>query len=285
MLLRMNRTFRNAFGLSKLQFSWSAHLPIRMLTTVTQEKGVRRIVLNNPKKRNALSLEMIETLHQNLVKGNDSSLRCIILSAEGPAFSSGHDLKELTKETGCSQHEKVFGACSNLMVTLQKLPVPVIAQVRGIAAAAGCQLVASCDIVVASEKSTFSTPGATVGLFCSTPGVAVARAVPRKMASYMLLTGIPISADEALKCGLVSKVVPEDQLEGETQRIAEAICRLSYPVIALGKSFFYKQIEMDQSSAYRNAEAVMVNNLRLEEAQEGISAFFQKRLPSWRNAR
>lgn len=254
------------------------------LTTVTEERGVRQIILNNPKKRNALSLAMLERLHDNLTSGTEKdSLRCIVLKSSGSVFSSGHDLKEL-KQSNEEGRQKIFGKCSDLMVGIRKIPVPVIAQVNGLAAAAGCQLVASCDIVIATSKSQFSTPGASVGLFCSTPGVAVSRAVPQKVASYMLFTGNNISAQEALQSGLVSKVVTEEEIEQETSALVETILKKSRSVLALGKEFFYQQLREDITSAYQKGSEVMVDNLSLDEAHEGISAFFEKRNPVWQHS-
>ncbi|RUS73375.1 hypothetical protein EGW08_018853, partial [Elysia chlorotica] len=211
------------------------------------------------------------------------SLRVIILKATGRVFSAGHDLKELTPEAGRDHHEEVFSTCTSVMNLIQDLEVPVIAQVTGLATAAGCQLVATCDIAVASENSQFATPGVNVGLFCTTPGVAVGRSVPRKVAMEMLFTGHPISAQDALLHGLVSKVVPEEDVERETMKIAERICETSKRVSALGKASFYAQMSLDRRNAYRMAERVMVNNLALEDGKEGISAFIQKRKPVWDN--
>ncbi|XP_059581755.1 enoyl-CoA hydratase domain-containing protein 3, mitochondrial isoform X2 [Alligator mississippiensis] len=202
-------------------------------------------------------------------------------SAEGPVFSSGHDLKELSSEQDTKHHAEVFETCAEVMTLLQKLPVPVIAQVNGLATAAGCQLVASCDIAVASEKSRFATPGVNIGLFCSTPAVAVGRSLPRKVALEMLFTGEPISAQEALLHGLLSRVVPEDKLEEETMKIARKICETSRSVVALGKATFYKQMAQDLEAAYRMTSQVMVDNLALKDGQEGIEAFIQKRKPVW----
>lgn len=253
------------------------------LTRVTEERGVRNIILNNPKKRNALSLAMLKRLHDNLTSETEKdSLRCIVLKSSGPVFSSGHDLKEL-KQSNEDGRSKIFAKCSELMVSIRKVPVPVIAQVNGLAAAAGCQLVASCDVVIATSKSQFSTPGASVGLFCSTPGVAVSRAVPQKVASYMLFTGNSISAQEALQSGLVSKVVTEEEIEQETNELIEAILKKSRSVLALGKEFFYQQLREDIVSAYQKGSEVMVDNLSLVEAHEGISAFFEKRNPVWQH--
>lgn len=226
---------------------------------------------------------MLDTLKSNLLHNVDSNLRVIILSANGGVFSSGHDLKELTKDHGKDYHEKVFHRCTEVMTLVQDIPVPVIAQVNGLATAAGCQLVASCDIAVASTKSQFATPGVNIGLFCSTPGVALARAVPRKIALEMLFTGNPITAEEALKHGLLSKAVPEEKLEEEVNSIAEKIVSLSQPVLAMGKSCFYSHVTKTRDQAYVVAESAMVENLELYDGQEGINAFIEKRKPTWKN--
>ncbi|KAM9495655.1 enoyl-CoA hydratase domain-containing protein 3, mitochondrial [Clarias gariepinus] len=255
------------------------------LTIRQQEDGIRRIILNDPKKRNALSLALLTSLQENILTGiDDKDLRVIIISAQGLVFSSGHDLKELTSAQGRDYHTRVFSVCSEVMSLIQDLPVPVIAMVNGIATAAGCQLVASCDIAVATDKSSFATPGVNVGLFCSTPGVAIGRAVPRKIAMEMLFTGRPITAQEALLHGLVSKVVPEECLEEETLAIARRICESSRPVVALGKAAFQRQMAQGRDAAYATAAAVMVDNLALRDGQEGIRAFLEKRRPLWTNS-
>lgn len=252
------------------------------LTVREQSDGIRRIILNNPKKRNALSLSMLESLRENLLTDVDSDdLRVIILSARGPVFSSGHDLKELTSAQGREYHTRVFQTCSEVMTLIQDLPVPVVAMVNGVATAAGCQLVASCDVAVATEQSTFATPGVNIGLFCSTPAVALGRAVPRKVAMEMLLTGTPITARDALLHGLVSKVVPEERLEAETLAIARRVCQASRPVVALGKATFQRQMAQGRNAAYATASKVMVENLALRDGQEGIRAFIEKRKPVW----
>ncbi|XP_026183008.1 enoyl-CoA hydratase domain-containing protein 3, mitochondrial [Mastacembelus armatus] len=252
------------------------------LTMRQQNGGIRRIILNNPKKRNALSLSMLESLRENIQTDADSDdLRVIIISAKGPVFSSGHDLKELTSAQGQDHHTKVFQTCAEVMTLIQNLPVPVIAMVNGVATAAGCQLVASCDIAVATEKSSFATPGVNVGLFCSTPAVAIGRAVPRKVAMEMLFTGTPISAHDALLHGLISKVVPEERLEEETLAIAQRVSQVSRPVVALGKATFYRQMAQGLDAAYATACKVMVDNLALRDGQEGIRAFVEKRKPVW----
>ncbi|OXB77724.1 UNVERIFIED_CONTAM: hypothetical protein H355_011988 [Colinus virginianus] len=252
------------------------------LTLRRQEGGVRNVVLNNPAKRNALSLSMLRALKEDLLHDVKSKeLRVIVISAEGPVFCSGHDLKELSTQDDVKHHAQVFEMCAEVMTLIQRLPVPVIAKVNGLATAAGCQLVASCDIAVASEKSRFATPGVNIGLFCSTPAVALGRSLPRKVALEMLFTGEPLSAHEALMHGLISKVVPEDKLEEETSRISHKICQSSKSVLALGKATFYRQMAQDLDTAYKITSQVMVDNLTLRDGQEGIEAFIQKRKPVW----
>lgn len=253
------------------------------LTLRQQQDGIRRIILNDPRKRNALSLSMLESLRGHLTDAHTPDLRVIIISARGPVFSSGHDLKELTSAQGRQHHSRVFQTCSEVMTLIQDLPVPVIAMVNGVATAAGCQLVASCDVAVATEKSTFATPGVNVGLFCSTPGVAIGRALPRKVAMEMLLTGRPLSAQDALLHGLVSKVVSEERLEDETLAIARRVCESSRPVVALGKAVFHRQMAEGRDAAYARASAAMVENLALRDGQEGVRAFLEKRKPVWSN--
>lgn len=254
------------------------------LTRVRQQDGIRNIILSNPQKRNALSLAMLKSLQNDILhEAKNPELKVIVISAEGSVFSSGHDLKELTEERGQGYHAEVFQSCAEVMMLIQRLPVPVIAMVNGLATAAGCQLVASCDIALASDTSSFATPGVNVGLFCSTPGVALGRAVPRKVALEMLFTGEPISAQEALRHGLLSRVVPAAQLEEETLRVARKIASLSRPVLALGKATFYRQLSQDLSTAYHLTSQTMVDNLALPDGQEGIQAFLQKRKPNWRH--
>ncbi|XP_071958591.1 enoyl-CoA hydratase domain-containing protein 3, mitochondrial-like [Antedon mediterranea] len=253
-------------------------------TISSLENGIKKIFLNDLKKRNALSLSMLNSLKSDLLEdAENEELRVIILSSAGPVFCSGHDLKELTSKEGRDYHTQVFDRCSEVMMLVQDIPVPVIAQVQGLATAAGCQLVASCDIAVAADNSRFATPGVNVGLFCSTPGVALGRAVPRKVAMEMLFTGEPITAEVALRHGLVSRVVPEAELEEQTLQIAQKICKASRSVTALGKACFNGQMTKDRNSAYRQASQVMVENLGLRDGQEGIDAFIKKRKPEWQH--
>lgn len=254
------------------------------LTIVSHENGVRKITLNNPAKRNALSLAMIQSLKQDVFDNiDDINLRCIILESKGPVFSSGHDLKELL-QSNQKRREDIFNNCSELMINLQKVPVPVIAVVNGLAAAAGCQLIASCDITLASTKSQFSTPGASVGLFCSTPGIAVSRNVPLKVASYMLFTGNNLNAHEALQCGLVSKILEEKELDKLVEDVVESIQSKSRHVLAVGKKFFYEQMKLNLDVAYSYGSQVMVKNLSDQDAEEGINAFFSKKPPKWHHS-
>jgi len=245
--------------------------------------GAKNIIMCAPKTRNSLSMEMLHRLHGEIssdVIGKE--VRSIVLRGEGKAFSAGHNLKEMTVQEGSQYHQQIFDACNRLMLAMAKSPVPVIAVVDGVAAAAGCQLVAMCDIAVATQKSSFSVPGSAVGIFCSTPGIPLARMVPRKTSAYMLMTGNPISAEEALRTGLISKMAADSEsLEAEVGSICEAIASKPRGVVALGKRFFYKQLEMGLSEALQEGGQVMVDNLKYRDAQEGIAAFKEKRKPVW----
>jgi len=244
--------------------------------------GATVLTLNNPKKANALSYDMLCAIEKNIQSASEDKLtRAIIIKSEGKVFSAGHDLRELTTERGKEFHAMVFEKCSDVMKMVQDIPVPIIAQVSGLATAAGCQLVASCDIAVAAESARFATPGVHVGLFCSTPAVAIGRCIPRKVAMEMLLTGEPISAQEALLYGLVSRVVPDDQLEMATMTLAQKICTKSKTVIALGKLVFNRQMADSRDGAYCFATDAMVENAKLVDCQEGINAFIEKRKPKW----
>jgi enoyl-CoA hydratase/carnithine racemase len=244
--------------------------------------GIALLTLNYPEKRNALSQAMLTALAERLQQvADDRMARVVILAASGKVFSSGHDLRELSGSS-TADCTSLFSLCSKVMQSIRKLPQPVIAQVQGLATAAGCQLVASCDLVVASEDAAFATPGVKIGLFCTTPAVALVRAVPVKKAMEMLLTGEPISAREAERLGLVNRVVPAERLAEQTLALAKKIAQASSPVIALGKQAFYEQLPRELSAAYAGAEAVMVKNASLPDAQEGMSAFLEKRAPVWR---
>jgi len=240
------------------------------------------VTLNRPERRNALSLAMIEELTRCFRDiGADAEVRVAILRANGPAFSAGHDIGEMV---GCEGafHRRLFEACTALMETLQGIPQPVIAQVHGIATAAGCQLVASCDLAIAAEEARFATPGVKIGLFCSTPMVALSRAVGARRAMEMLLTGEAISAHEAQAAGLVNRVVPAVELPAAAKAMAAKIAAMSPTVIALGKAAFYRQLQMPQPLAYDYAQDVMSMNAGAADAQEGMKAFLEKRPPVWR---
>ena len=245
------------------------------------EDGIGFVTLNRPEKRNALSLnlmaEMIGLLQD--VRKNEE-FRVLIIRAAGPVFSSGHDLSEM-KEGNVVSYRGVFGACTEMMEAIRNLPQPVIAQVQGMATAAGCQLVAACDLAVASREARFATPGVRIGLFCHTPQVPLSRAVGRKRALEMLFTGRPISAEEAERYGLVNRVVPPEKLAEETLNLAKHIAQASPLTLALGKQSFYRQIEAEESGAYEYAKEMMALNALAEDAREGISAFLEKRPPKW----
>lgn len=243
--------------------------------------GVAVISLTNPQKRNVLSSSVLEALEFHLADiATDPKARVVVIRSEGPVFSSGHDLNELVNGDA-EDYTAVFDACTRVMEAIRLLPKPVIAQVQGLATAAGCQLVATCDIAVAADNAAFATPGVQIGLFCTTPGVAVARSVMPKKAMEMLLTGKPISAQEALEFGLISRIAPAYELEEQVSELARQIASASAHTLALGKAAFYQQIEMDRPSAYQFAGKVMVDNLLADDAKEGISAFLEKRQPVW----
>ncbi|PDW01491.1 enoyl-CoA hydratase [Candidatus Viridilinea mediisalina] len=239
------------------------------------------ITMNRPSRRNALSLEHMEELIDAFrVVGRRGDVGAVILRGAGPAFCAGHDLSEMQGRSP-EFYRHLFDTCVVLMETIQAIPHPVIAQVHGMATAAGCQLAATCDIVLAAEDARFATPGVRIGLFCSTPMVALSRAVPPKKAIEMLLTGDPITADEARAFGLVTRVVPADQLEDATLTIGTKIAGASAAVVGLGKQAFYRQINMPQHQAYAYTKEVMSFNATFADAQEGISAFLEKRVPQW----
>ena len=243
--------------------------------------GIAVLTLTNPKKRNVLSSRTLAALEEWLDWiAKDPDARVVVIRSEGPVFSSGHDLNELVNGDE-EDYTAVFDACTRVMEGIRLLPKPVIAQVQGLATAAGCQLVATCDIAVAADTAAFATPGVQIGLFCTTPGVAVARSVMPKKAMEMLLTGRPISAQEALDFGLISRIAPADELEEQVMDLAKQIASASAHTLALGKAAFYQQIEMDRPSAYQFASKVMVDNLQADDAKEGISAFLEKRSPVW----
>jgi enoyl-CoA hydratase/carnithine racemase len=243
---------------------------------------VARLTMNRPEKRNALSLaHMLELIHCLKAIGESKEAQVVILAGEGPTFCAGHDLSEMVGRDP-EFYRRLFDVCCELMETVQAIPQPVIAKVHGVATAAGCQLVAACDLVVASEDARFATPGVRIGLFCSTPMVALSRAVGQKKAMEMLLTGDFISAAEALSEGLVNRVVPADELDSETQRLAAKIAEASPLVVGVGKRAFYRQIEMPVEQAYAYTREIMSFNASFADAQEGICAFLEKRKPEWK---
>ena len=246
------------------------------------EDNIALVTLNWPQRRNALSLALMQELIDCLSEiESQRDLRAVILAANGSVFSAGHDLSEMVGRD-ISEHRRLFDVCTELMEKLQSIPQPVIAEVQGIATAAGCQLVATCDLAIASEDAAFATPGVRIGLFCTTPMVALSRAIGRKRALEMLLTGELVDAHRAADWGLVNRVVAADRLRAETRQLAGRIAQASDMVVALGKRAFYKQIDLDQPKAYAYAKEVMSTNALAHDAQEGISAFLEKRTPCWR---
>jgi enoyl-CoA hydratase/carnithine racemase len=246
------------------------------------DETVALVTMNRPKKRNALSLDHMQELIACLKAiGEAGETPVVVLRGNGPGFCAGHDLSEMVgREPAFYRH--LFDVCCELMETIQSIPQPVIAQVHGIATAAGCQLAATCDLVLASEDARFATPGVKIGLFCSTPMVALSRAVGQKKAMEMLLTGEFVSAEEALAEGLVNKVVPAEELEAETRKLAEKIAEASPLVVGIGKQAFYRQLEMPSQQAYAYTKEVMSFNASFADAQEGICAFLEKRKPEWK---
>ena len=248
---------------------------------VAREGPVAVVTLHRPQRRNALSLGLMRELIRCLAEiGRDRETRAVILAAAGKVFCSGHDIAEMTGR-GLNQYREVFDVCTELMNSLQAIPQPVIAEVQGPATAAGCQLVAACDLAIAAEEAWFATPGVKIGLFCTTPMVALTRAIGRKHALEMLLTGEPVGAAVAAEWGLINRAVPAPELPAETRKLAARVAEASSLVIALGKQAFYTQIDLDQPKAYAYAKEVMSMNALAADAQEGMCAFLEKRLPAW----
>lgn len=254
------------------------------MVRVTREGGVARLTLNRGDRFNPLSSAMIAALSGALDDiAADSQVGVVVIAAEGRGFCAGHDLKEMRAHgADHAWQRRLFDDCSRMMVRLTDLPQPVIARVHGIATAAGCQLVSMCDLAVAADTATFALPGVSIGVFCSTPAVGVARNVGRKRAMELLLTGAPIDATTALDWGLVNRVVPSAQLDAEVRRLTDAILARSAATIRLGKSAFYQQIERPLAAAYDVTSETMACNMALDDAAEGIDAFLQKRPPVWR---
>jgi enoyl-CoA hydratase/carnithine racemase len=260
--------------------------PILLRETVG---SIAVLTLNRPSSRNSLSEAMIGELHAALDDiGSDTSVRAVVIAANGPAFSAGHDMKELTArrsdaDRGRAYFAQMMNACSAMMQAVVNLPKPVVAAVQAIATAAGCQLVASCDLAIASEAASFATPGVDIGLFCSTPMVALSRNVPRKQAMEMLLTGEPINAATARDIGLVNRVVAAGTERDAAIELAQKVALKSAYTIKLGKAAFYRQAEMSLADAYRYAAEVMTENMMARDAEEGIGAFIEKREPKWQD--
>jgi enoyl-CoA hydratase/carnithine racemase len=249
--------------------------------------GILRLTLDYPARRNALGEGMMATLQAALdAAATDASIKVVVIAATGPAFCAGHDLKEMSQrradpDRGRAYFETIFARCARLMTSVVRLPKPVIAEVAGVATAAGCQLVASCDLVVAADTATFATPGVNIGLFCSTPMVALSRAVSRKHAMEMLLTGDSIDAMTAKEFGLVNRVVAADRLSVETDALAARIAGKSPLTLKIGKEAFYAQAELSLDAAYQTTSEVMVTNMLARDAEEGIGAFIARRAPVW----
>jgi enoyl-CoA hydratase/carnithine racemase len=249
-----------------------------------RSEGVLRLVLNRPTARNALSAALMAELGEALARAaQDSAVRVVVIAGAGPAFCAGHDLRELRSDPRREAYERIFAQCSELMLAIVRLPKPVIAEVHGIATAAGCQLVASCDLAIAAETARFATPGVAIGLFCSTPMVALSRAVGRKAAMEMLLTGETIEASRAREIGLVNRVVADDGLRAAVDDLARRIAGKSALTVAIGKEAFYRQAELDLAAAYRYAAEVMTRNMLARDAAEGIDAFLEKRPAMWQD--
>ena len=244
--------------------------------------NIASLVLNRPKSHNSLSKDLLdELLYEIDFIKNNKKIKVLIIAANGPSFCAGHDLKEIKENNSKSFYEKLFNLCSKLMLSIVELPIPVIAKVHSTATAAGCQLVATCDLAISSKEAKFATPGVNIGLFCSTPMVALSRNISRKHAMEMLLTGEKINADEAVNYGLINKSVPNNLLDKTVNEIANVIASKSPRTIAIGKKAFYKQLELNIAKAYSYTSEVMTYNMMQNDAREGIDAFLEKRNPDW----
>jgi enoyl-CoA hydratase/carnithine racemase len=245
--------------------------------------GVAYLTLNRPGARNALSVGLMTALEEAIAAiGVDSSVKVVVIGGAGTGFCAGHDLREIRADPSRAAYEALFAQCSRLMLAITGLAKPVIARVHGVATAAGCQLVATCDLAVAADTARFATPGVNIGLFCSTPMVAVSRAVGRKAAMEMLLTGEMLDAARARELGLINRVVPEAELDSAVTALAEEIAGKSPLTVAIGKAAFYRQAEMDLAAAYDFTAEVMTTNMMARDAAEGIDAFLEKRAPVWK---
>lgn len=253
-----------------------------LLLSQRDARGVVTLTLNRPQAFNSLSEAMLDALQSELDRlAADESVRAVVIAAAGKAFCAGHDLKEMRAEPSQAYYERLFAQCGRMMLSLQKLPVPVIARVHGIATAAGCQLVAMCDLAVAAREARFAVSGVNLGLFCSTPSVALSRNLPRKAAFEMLVTGAFISAEQALARGLVNRVVEAEALDAEVESLVAAIVSKPRVALALGKALFYRQLEEGIEQAYDDAGRTMACNMMDASALEGVQAFIDKRPPNW----
>jgi enoyl-CoA hydratase/carnithine racemase len=244
--------------------------------------GIARLTLNRPAARNALSVGLMSALQDEIDRiAADRSVKVVVIAGAGPAFCAGHDLREIRANPGRAAYEALFDQCSRLMLSITRVPKPVIARVHGVATAAGCQLVATCDLAVAAEDARFATPGVNIGLFCSTPMVALTRAVGRKAAMEMLLTGDLVPASRALELGLVNRVVPAAALDDEIDRLGRQLAEKSPLVLEIGKEAFYRHADMGLEDAYRYASEVMTRNMLARDAEEGVDAFLERRRPEW----
>ena len=246
--------------------------------------GICNLILNRPSAHNALSFKLLSSIKDeiNLIK-EDKRIRVLIISANGPSFCSGHDLKEINSNKNKNDYDKLFNLCSEVMLSLLKLNIPVIAKIHSTATAAGCQLVATCDLAIASTNAKFATPGVNIGLFCSTPMVAVSRKISRKPMMKMLLTGEPIKANYAKEVGLINDCFSKSKLSSEVFKVAKKIASKSNLTIKIGKQAFYRQLEMPLRKAYEHTSKMMTLNMMAMDAKEGISAFLEKRKPKWKN--
>ena len=251
---------------------------------IESDGGIVRLTLNRPEKRNALSLELLTRLEGAIERiAADPEARVVVLGSRGPVFCSGHDLAEMVGRSE-EDYRGLFDLCTRVMLGLRRLPQPVIARVQGIATAAGCQLVAACDLAVAAQEATFATPGVKIGLFCTTPMVPLVRAVPAKAAMEMLLTGKPVTAERAVELGLVNRVVPSGEMDAVIAHWATVILSISPLVVRTGKRAFYAIEGLDEAAAYDRAVPIMTGNALYADAQEGIAAFLQKRAARWTNS-
>lgn len=264
--------------------STQARSPTEQPLVLREDRGgVARLTLNRPQQFNALSQAMLEALQDALdAIARDASVRVVVIAGAGKAFCAGHDLKEMRANRDQGFMKALFDQCSRMMLTIPRMPQPVIARVHGIATAAGCQLVAMCDLAVASERATFAVSGINVGLFCSSPGVALSRNLGRKQALEMLLTGAFIDAKTAMERGLVNRVVPMEQLDAEVEKLTGSVLAKSPVAVGTGKQMFYEQLEKGIEAAYAYASEVMACNMMAEDAAEGIDAFIEKRPPKWK---